>query len=75
MSQAQCRAKSGASLAVNEEETIGVIGEVPVVVKTQTAAAGTGDKICCCKPAGTVVVTGGCGTEDGPAVQHGIVPA
>lgn len=54
--------------------TAGEIGDVPAVAKTQTTTAGTGDKICCWEPVGTVAVTGACGTEAGLVAQQGILP-
>jgi len=75
MSQAQWRAKRGAAATLGETVTTGEIEAVAAVGITQTTVAGTGDKIWICEPVGTVAVTGGCGTEDGLAAQHGIVPA
>ena len=41
----QLRAKSGATSAVNEGETVGEIEKVPAAAKLQTTTAGTGDPI------------------------------
>lgn len=45
MTQTQLRAKIGATPTANEGETVGEIGEVPIVAKTQTTSAGTDDII------------------------------
>lgn len=47
MSQAQCRAKRGASFARRKGIAAGETEGVPAVVKTNKTTAGTGDKICC----------------------------
>ena len=66
------RAKSGASAAAKEGETVGTGKEGPAAAKTQTTVAGTGDKICC--EAGATVASTGVEWGAVAALQQAILP-
>lgn len=72
MRRTQRRAKSGASAAAKEGETVGVIEGVPAVAKTQVTVAGTEDKICCETPAAVASSGAECGVV--AAWQQAILP-
>ena len=72
MSLTQMRAKSGASAAVKEGETVGKMEGVPAAAKTQTTVAGTGDKIGC--EAVVAVASNGVECGAGDVLQQAILP-
>ena len=72
MSRTQMRAKSGASAAAKEGETVGQIEVVPAAAKTQTTVAGTEDKIGC--EAVVAVASRGRECRAGAVLQQAILP-